>query len=79
MCALAYVDPRTGEEQVFFGSCAGRLAAEPRGSAGFGYDPTFVPDHECQGRTMAELSDREKDAISHRGEAVRAFAAWLAR
>lgn len=79
VCALAYVDPRTGDEQVFCGYCAGRLAAEARGSGGFGYDPAFVPDHECRARTMAELSDREKDAISHRGEAVRAFTAWLAR
>lgn len=79
VCALAYVDPRSGEEQVFFGYCHGRLAAEPRGSGGFGYDPAFVPDHERAGRTMAELSDREKDAISHRGEAVRAFTRWLGR
>lgn len=79
VCALAYVDPRSGEEQVFFGYCHGRLAAEPRGSGGFGYDPAFVPDHERAGRTMAELSDREKDAISHRGEAVRAFTRWIGR
>lgn len=79
VCALAYVDPRTGEERVFFGYCRGRLAAEPRGSGGFGYDPAFIPDPERDGRTMAELSDREKDAISHRGEAVRAFTSWLGR
>jgi XTP/dITP diphosphohydrolase len=79
VCALAYVDPRTGEEQTFFGYCHGRLAAVPRGSGGFGYDPAFVPDQARDGRTMAELSDREKDAISHRGEAVRAFTTWLRR
>jgi XTP/dITP diphosphohydrolase len=79
VCALAYVDPRTGEEQLFFGDCPGRLAAQPRGSGGFGYDPAFLPDQQPDGRTMAELSDGEKDAISHRGEAVRAFTAWLAR
>jgi XTP/dITP diphosphohydrolase len=79
VCALAYVDPRTDEEQMFYGYCQGRLAAAPRGSGGFGYDPAFVPDQERDGRTMAELSDREKDAISHRGEAVRAFASWLRR
>jgi XTP/dITP diphosphohydrolase len=82
VCALAYVDPReaddeTSEERVFFGYCEGRRAAEPRGSGGFGYDPAFVPDALADGRTMAELSDAEKDAISHRGEAVRAFARWL--
>jgi XTP/dITP diphosphohydrolase len=79
VCALAYVDPRTGDEQMFFGYCHGHLAGEPRGTGGFGYDPAFVPDRERDGRTMAELSDREKDAISHRGEAVRAFTSWLGR
>jgi XTP/dITP diphosphohydrolase len=79
VCALAYVDPGTGEEQVFFGSCSGQMAPEPRGSGGFGYDPVFVPGELGQGRTMAELSDPEKDAISHRGRAVRAFLDWLGR
>ena len=45
---------------------------------GFGYDPAFVPDEEPSGRTMAELDDDEKDAISHRGRALRALADWLA-
>lgn len=84
VCALAYVDPRSdggdgagAEERVFFGYCAGRLAPEPRGSGGFGYDPAFVPDELADGRTMAELRDGEKDAISHRGHAVRELARWL--
>lgn len=77
VCALAYVDPGSGEEQVFYGYCTGRLAASPRGSGGFGYDPAFLPDEGDENRTMAELSDAEKDAISHRGRAVRAFAQWL--
>jgi XTP/dITP diphosphohydrolase len=76
VCALAYVDPATDIERVFFGECAGRMAATPRGSGGFGYDPVFELD---DGRTMAELSDAEKDAISHRGRAARALAEWLAR
>jgi XTP/dITP diphosphohydrolase len=78
VCALAYVDPASGEERVFFGECRGRLAAERRGSRGFGYDPAFIPDEDGQGRTMSELSEQEKDAISHRGRAVRAFAEWFA-
>jgi XTP/dITP diphosphohydrolase len=53
------------------------LDAHPRGSGGFGYDPAFLPDDGGGGRTMAELDDTEKDAISHRGRAVRAFAQWL--
>jgi XTP/dITP diphosphohydrolase len=53
------------------------MAAEARGEGGFGYDPVFVPDDLADGRTMAELSDAEKDAISHRGRAARALLAWL--
>jgi XTP/dITP diphosphohydrolase len=79
VCALAYVDPQSGEEHVFFGHCRGRLAAEPRGTGGFGYDPAFVPDEGRDELTMAELTDEEKDAISHRGAAVRAFLSWLRR
>jgi XTP/dITP diphosphohydrolase len=77
VCALAYVNPETGEERVFFGDCRGRLARERAGSGGFGYDPVFVPDASGDNRTMAELTDAEKDAISHRGHAVRALTRWL--
>jgi XTP/dITP diphosphohydrolase len=79
VCALAFVDPDTGEEQVFFGYCEGRMAPERRGSRGFGYDPVFLPVDIADGRTMAELSDAEKDVISHRGRAVRAFLDWYSR
>jgi XTP/dITP diphosphohydrolase len=78
VCALAYVDPLAGEERIFLGECRGRLAAAPRGDRGFGYDPAFLPDRDGSERTMAELDDAEKDAISHRGRAVRALAEWLA-
>jgi len=77
VCALAYVDPDSGEERVFFGDCRGRLARVRAGSNGFGYDPVFVPDATGDDRTMAELADAEKDAISHRAHAVRALARWL--
>jgi XTP/dITP diphosphohydrolase len=76
-CALAYVDPMAGVERVFEGRCTGRVAERPRGEGGFGYDPAFLPDGEPGGVTMAELSDERKDAISHRGRAVRALHAWL--
>jgi XTP/dITP diphosphohydrolase len=76
VCALAYVDPE-GREHVVEGRCEGTLAAEPRGERGFGYDPAFVPV-EHPSRTMAELADREKAAISHRGRAARELTAWLA-
>jgi XTP/dITP diphosphohydrolase len=77
VCAIAYVDLRHGIERVFEGRCSGRLSAEARGERGFGYDPVFLPDDEPAGLTMAELSDEQKDAISHRGRAVRALTAWL--
>ena len=77
VCALAYVNPATGEERVFFGDCRGRMARERAGSNGFGYDPVFVPDATGDNRTMAELTDEEKDAISHRGHAVRALLRWI--
>jgi XTP/dITP diphosphohydrolase len=75
VCVIAHVTP-DGAEQLFEGRCTGTIAPEPRGEGGFGYDPIFVPD-EAPGRTMAELGDEEKDAISHRGHAARALLAWL--
>ena len=77
VCALAYVDG--DEEHVFEGRCEGTLAHEPRGTGGFGYDPAFLPADRDDSRTMAELSVEEKDAISHRGRAARAFLDWLER
>ena len=79
VCVIAYVDPARDFERCFEGRCGGRLAATPRGSGGFGYDPAFEPDDGPAGLTMAELSDAAKDAISHRGRAARELAAWLAR
>jgi XTP/dITP diphosphohydrolase len=64
-----------GEEtRTFEGVVEGTIAREVRGEGGFGYDPVFLrPD----GRTTAEYSDEEKDAVSHRGQAVRAAADYL--
>jgi XTP/dITP diphosphohydrolase len=77
VCALAYVDPATGEERLFEGRCAGTLASAPRGERGFGYDPAFLPEDRPETETMAQLSDRQKDEISHRGRAARALLQWL--
>jgi XTP/dITP diphosphohydrolase len=77
VCALAYADPAGEVERTFRGYCAGRLASVPRGAAGFGYDPVFEPNEGLEGLTMAELSDAQKDAISHRGHAARALLRWL--
>jgi XTP/dITP diphosphohydrolase len=75
VCVVAHVTP-DGREQLFEGRCTGTLASEPQGEGGFGYDPIFIAD-EAPGRTMAQLTDDEKDAISHRGHAARSLLAWL--
>ena len=74
-CAVAFVDG--SGDVVTHGTMAGRLIREARGANGFGYDPIFVPA-ESDGRTSSELPNDEKDAISHRGKALRALAAELA-
>ena len=68
VCAVALVT-KDGEH-VFEGVCEGEIGYEMRGTNGFGYDPIFVVD----GITTAERTDEEKDAISHRGKALRALA-----
>jgi XTP/dITP diphosphohydrolase len=79
VCVIAHVDAE-GSEHTFEATTSGTVAPEPRGEGGFGYDPLFVPDDgPGDGRTMAELSDAEKDAISHRGRAARALLEWLRR
>jgi len=74
-CAAALFTP-DGVEQVTEGRLAGTLVHEPRGTQGFGYDPVFVPAGES--RTTAELEPAEKDAISHRGRALRALVPHIA-
>jgi XTP/dITP diphosphohydrolase len=78
-CALALVDA-DGAERVFEARCEGRLIGAPRGEGGFGYDPAFVPDDTGpeDRRTMSELSQAEKNEVSHRGRAARLLAAHLA-
>jgi XTP/dITP diphosphohydrolase len=68
VCAVALVS--AAGEVVVDGAMPGRLIRTPRGENGFGYDPIFVP--EGLDRTSAELPNEEKDAISHRGHALRA-------
>jgi XTP/dITP diphosphohydrolase len=70
VCAAALVVPG-GQEVVVHGEWTGRLVRVPRGTGGFGYDPVFLPDGET--RTSAELTPQEKDALSHRGRAMRAL------
>ncbi len=73
-CHVALADPQRILIETT-GTVEGWIAREPRGTDGFGYDPLFyLPD---LGRTMAELSPEAKNGISHRGQAVRRFAALL--
>ena len=60
-----------GDEIIGEGTCEGRIGYEPKGSDGFGYDPVFYPSG--YDRTFAELAAQEKNAISHRGKALRAL------
>ena len=64
-------DPLSDESIFAEGECRGHIAFEPKGEAGFGYDPVFVP--EGHSLTMAELSPELKNSISHRGRALTAL------
>lgn len=74
VCAVALAD---GDEIRFAtrGTVEGRISPTPRGAHGFGYDPIFF--YPPEGRTLAEVSDDVKRAVSHRGAAFRALRAWL--
>ncbi len=74
-CAAALVLP-AGREHVSAGTVHGHLLRQPRGTGGFGYDPIFVPD--SSDLTTAEMSAEAKDAISHRGRALRTLAPVIA-
>jgi XTP/dITP diphosphohydrolase len=74
VCALAFVTP-DGREKLFSGRIGGLILEEGRGNDGFGYDSLFLVDGFD--RTMAELSLDEKNAVSHRGQALRQFREYL--
>ena len=78
VCALVLVEA-DGSEHVFEARCDGRLIERARGEGGFGYDPAFVPDATGPDdqRTYSELSQAEKNEISHRGLAARRLARHL--
>ncbi|WP_456421801.1 XTP/dITP diphosphatase [Thermococcus sp.] len=69
---IAYWD---GELHIFTGRVDGEITTEPRGKGGFGFDPVFKP--RGFDKTFAEMTTEEKNKISHRGRALRAFAQWL--
>ena len=72
VCAICYLTA-DGEQHCFAGVCEGIIGTEPKGENGFGYDPVFVVGN----KTMAEMTEAEKNAISHRGKALAALQAYL--
>ncbi|WP_165170584.1 RdgB/HAM1 family non-canonical purine NTP pyrophosphatase [Adlercreutzia sp. ZJ242] len=76
-CTLVFVDD-DGTERVARGTIEGRIGYEERGSEGFGYDPLFFPDEFAGALTLAEVSQEQKNAISHRGNALRELKSQLA-
>jgi XTP/dITP diphosphohydrolase len=74
-CVVAYHDG--SEVYTFEGTVRGRVAEEPRGDGGFGYDPIFEVEEDGQGRTFAEMPPDEKNAVSHRRRAFEGFAEFL--
>jgi len=83
VCVLAFAEPAPGGRAPRIvtarGTCRGRIAAAPKGTGGFGYDPIFEPDTEPPGaRTLGEWSAAEKHEISHRARAARRMAPKLA-
>lgn len=65
-----------GEKYYFEGTLEGQIARTKSGNGGFGYDPVFIPD-EYPGKTLADITEEQKNAISHRGKALRAMAEFL--
>ena len=65
-----------GEKHLFEGTLEGVIAREKSGKGGFGYDPIFIAD-EYPGFTLADITEEQKNEISHRGKALRAMAEWL--
>lgn len=74
VCVLVLAWP-DGQETVFHGQCEGRITRELRGTKGFGYDPIFF--HEESGRTFAQMDRDSKNAVSHRGRALRQLGEYL--
>lgn len=74
VCCIAFASP-DGNVKTFFGYAEGKIAREPKGGQGFGYDPVFYP--EGKNKTFAEMSSDEKDFLSHRGKALREFLKYL--
>jgi len=81
VCSLALVDaPRSGETALLYsteGTVEGEIAARPRGTNGFGYDPIFL--YPAFGTTLGDVTDEKKLSVSHRGKAFARLSHWLAQ
>lgn len=76
VCTLVFID-EDGTETVAQGTLEGTIGLDERGEHGFGYDPLFLPDVFGGGRALAEASSEEKNAMSHRGNALRSLRGML--
>ena len=74
-CAMTLINPKGEVEFKFEGVCRGKIIDSAKGTNGFGYDPIFLPDGYKQ--TIAELTEEEKNKISHRGNALRAVLEYI--
>lgn len=74
VCCIVLAFP-DGNINIFYGYSEGTIGTEPKGSNGFGYDPVFYP--QGYSRTFAEMSDQEKDSLSHRGWALKEFQQFI--
>lgn len=75
VCTIVLADPKTGSRQTFRGEACGTILEEMSGTSGFGYDPLFWYDE--LGKTFAEMSESEKNAVSHRARAIRQLVEFL--
>ena len=75
VCEIAIVDPENHRTFLTTGTCEGEIIPEERGNSGFGYDPIFY--YPAAGKTLAEMTEDEKNAVSHRGNAVKKAAQLL--
>lgn len=75
VCSLVLIDKTGSILNKTFGTCKGKIAYQASGSGGFGYDPIFIVENKH--KTMAQLSDEEKNLVSHRGRALMDMLMWI--
>lgn len=77
VCVICFIS-QSGEKKLFRGECEGRIGRSVVGDGGFGYDPVFIPqNHYADGLTFAQISQEEKNTLSHRGKALELLSDYL--